>query len=85
MALTQSSADIYDFSCNPFPKTSNLLGSFFSLWMKSKITPCVPRGPTIFAKRFIHASPPKVPHHELINASEANLDAPYNEIGRTGP
>ena len=53
--------------------------------MKSKITPCVPLGPTMFAKRFIHASPPKVPHHELINASEANLDAPYNEIGKTGP
>ena len=67
---------MYDFSWKPSPSTSSLVGSFLSLWMKSNITPCVPRGPTMLANRCMYPYTPKVPTHAVMRASLASFEAP---------
>jgi hypothetical protein len=53
--------------------------------MKSKITPCVVRCPTMFPKRRITPEKPNVPQKVEMSASQATFPAPYRLMGSAGP
>ena len=76
---------MYDFFCLPSPNISNSLGFFFNLLIKSQVAPCLPLAPIIFAGLTIRPSIPWLLQYEETYASQANLEAPYAEIGSKGP